>query len=61
VSIYFWIFAIKDHGFRGQLLISNDTLIEQTAGLVTVLESLKAQRSDPLPVPRISVSPELTD
>jgi len=61
VSIYFWIFAIKDHGLRGQLLISNDTLIEQTAGLVTVLESLKAQRSDPLPVPRISVSPELTD
>ena len=30
-------------------------------GLVTVLESLKAQRSDPLPVPTISVSPELTD
>ena len=31
VSIYFWIFAIKDHALCGQLLISNDTLIEQTA------------------------------
>lgn len=61
VSIYFWIFAIKDDALSGHLLISNDTLIEQTARLVTVLDSLKAQRSDSLPVPTISMSPELTD